>query len=58
MASIDLDLGRLLGFRLLDEKETYDLRSGAKIGLKDGVKLGEKLGTKTGRKVGTGHVGA
>ena len=46
MTTIDIDLSKLLGFRLLDETEAQGLRLGAKTGVKDGRKVGSKVGAK------------
>lgn len=60
MAQIDLDYGKLLGFRLLDKETVAELQEGAgrasltaaKTGLKDGKKSGPTMGLKMGAKLG------
>lgn len=52
MTSVHLDLGKLLGFRLLDAQETQTLILGSKVGGKVGNKGGIKLGAKLGGKLG------
>ena len=42
MTTINIDLSKLLGFRLLDKTEADDLRFGVKTGVKDGAKVGAK----------------
>ncbi|MFT4793880.1 MAG: hypothetical protein ACJAVR_004154 [Paracoccaceae bacterium] len=59
MSSVQLDLAKLLGYKIFSEDEraavvTQDAkRLGAKFGAKDGIKLGEKLGEKLGAKLGS-----
>ena len=54
MTSINLDLSKLLGFRILDTTEA----TGASLGMKSGDKptvsanAGNKVGTKLGEKLG------
>lgn len=48
MQRIQLDLGKLLGFRALKS----DVLRGAKTGAKPGAKAGAKAGAKIGAKIG------
>ncbi len=60
MAQIDIDFGKLLGFRLLDKETVATLTAGAdattltaaKTGFKEGAKYGPKIGAKLGAKLG------
>lgn len=60
MAQIDIDFGKLLGFRLLDKATVAALTAdadastlpAAKTGLKEGAKFGPKIGAKLGGKLG------
>ncbi len=60
MNKVDLDLSKMLGFKILDKdtqptgtSQMKDVRLEAKVGLKPAVdSLGAKLGSKVGAKVG------
>ena len=52
MARIDLDFGKLLGFRLLDKDSVVAIRSGSDAADgRTGLKMGAKVGAKVGGKV-------